>query len=198
MAGGALFRANRPRGGDWVCTSAIAGALGACAMPSSPISCFVSAGFVGLAQGLLFRHWLAWWSWTLVTLIAGGAAMAMAWVLAELEVDRAGLLYPAAWMQAVVLNAAAGALIGACQAFLLSNEYRGAAVWPATSAMGAALFWTGAALVLLPLQDHWPSGEDWRSRLVAGASMGLSWGGLATVTLLSLRKLKALHRNEVR
>jgi hypothetical protein len=195
---GALFRADRPRSADWVCASAMAGALGAYAMPSSPSSCFLAAGCVGLAQGLLLRRWLAWWSWTLVTLIAGGAAMAMAWVLADLEVEGSGLLGPDAWIQAVVLNAAAGALIGACQAFLLSHEYRGAAVWPATSAMGAALFWTGAALVLLPLQDQWAGEEAWRSRMVAGAAMALSWGGLATFTLLSLRKLKALHRSEVR
>lgn len=193
---GALFRADRPRAADWVCASALAGALGAYAIPSSPGSCFLSAGLVGLTQGLLFRHWLAWWSWALVTLIVGGAAMAMAWVLADLEVEGTGPVALSAWTQAVLLNAAAGALIGACQAFLLSNGYRGAAVWPAASAMGAALFWTGPTLIALPLQDDWVGGEPWRARVIAAASMGLSWGGLAALTLPSLRKLRVM-RGEV-
>jgi len=193
---GARFRADRPRGADWVCASALAGAVGAYAIPSLPGSCFLSAGLVGLVQGLLFRRWLAWWSWALVTLIVGGAAMGMAWVLADLDAEGTGPAHLSAWTQAVLLNSAAGALIGACQAFLLSSGYRGAAVWPAASAMGAALFWTGAALIVHPLQDDWAVGEPWRARIIAAASIGLSWGGLAAVTLPSLRKLKVV-RGEV-
>ena len=71
MAGG-VEQTDRPGMAGWVLASACAGALGGFVLPAPPGACFLSAGLVGLAQGLLLRRGLDWWSWALTTLIIGG------------------------------------------------------------------------------------------------------------------------------
>lgn len=190
MAGG-VEQTDRPGMAGWVLASACAGALGGFVLPAPPGACFLSAGLVGLAQGLLLRRWLDWWSWALTTLIIGGAGHALARMLTTLGADQIQSRDVELLVEIAALNAAGGALVGACQAFLLSGRYRRATIWLPASAFGAALFWTAPAMALLPGPPPLPAESALASRVAVAGWMMVSWGGLALGTSLSLRRLRA-------
>jgi hypothetical protein len=181
---------DRPQAWAWITASAFAGALGGLAFPEPPGACFVSAALVGLAQGALLRRWIAWWSWALTTMIAGGAAFALARAFAGLDAaeiqsgDVVGLVRIGA------LSAAGGALIGACQSFLLGSRYRRAAAWLPASAISAAVFWTAAALFITAAESGEPQSPILDGALPIAAAMAISWGGLASGTAVAMRQLR--------
>jgi hypothetical protein len=181
---------DRPRAAAWIAVSAIAGALGGWAFPEPPSSSFLSAALVGLAQGLLLRRWLDWWSWALATMIAGGAALALARAFAGLDADEIQAGDVAGLARIAALSGMGGALIGASQLFLLSSRYRRAAAWLPASAIAAALFWTASAMMLVALQQNASPAPMLGAGMTIAAVMAVSWGGLAAGTSIAMRQLK--------
>ncbi len=196
MAGGSAQASSfgRPRPDLWVVASAAAGAIGGFAVAPVPFAGFVSAGLVGLVQGLLFRRWLAWWSWAVTTAIAGGAALALTLVVTVLKTADSGSAESIPLFATALLNGAAGTLIGGCHALLLANRYRGTVGWVLASGAGTALFWTAAMMGMATLKESESLGPFLADRIPSAALAGLSWGGLAAATAVPLQRLKERDR----
>jgi hypothetical protein len=188
MAAGAA-QTDRPSAAIWICASAMGGAIAGLAFPALFTASFVSAGLVGLAQGLLLRRWLDWWSWAVATLIVGGAALAVVRMVTTLAAHEIGTFHVSVLARLVGLNAAGGAFVGACQAFLLSSRYRRAGGWLAASSVAAALFWTTPSIAL-SFQEPERATPDFYERVMVGSFLAIAWGGLAAGTSLSMRRLK--------
>lgn len=196
----------RPRPWHLAATAALVAALAGYAVAVWPWDSFLSAALVGLSQGWLLRRMLGgWWSWTMTTAIAGGAALAIVRLFANLGSVDAGAIASLDILTFTVLRSfCAGAVIGACQAFLLAGRYRGVLWWVAASAVGAALFWTSAFLASDALAKTLNAvaagatftpiagvsiGRLTAAMLVNALTLALSWGGVAVVVSRVLPRL---------
>ena len=183
--------ARAPAAGLWISISALASAIGGLIVPAPSLSCFLTAALVGLAQGWMLRPLIGtWWTWFITTAITGGAGMAL--FRAQASLPEPGMVQFGMPVGADLLhNFAAGAIIGACQAFLLAARSGGTSLWILACAASASLFWT--ITLFLPASAH-GAGHAFAAldpdRISSAAIHVIAWGGLALVTAFVFPRLE--------